>query len=124
MTEAHRRREPGSGGSAVRRLMARPIRAHIAGAAQPHLSVIRTDEAASIPAPAATVAPTLPETDDVARLRMEVLMMKAALAAERRESEALRTSLGLGDAQDLGDEARAERERWAALVGRLIHGTL
>ncbi len=58
------------------------------------------------------------------RLRMEVLMMKAALAAERRESEALRSSLGLSAADTLGDEARAERERWAGLVGRLIHGGL
>ncbi len=116
MTEAHRRREPGSGGSAVRRLMARPIRAHIAGAAQPPMPVLKTEA----PAPA---EPVRPETDDVARLRMEVLMMKAALAAERRESEALRSSLGLGEA-DLGDEARAERDRWAALVGRLIHGKL
>lgn len=118
MTEAHRRREPGSGGSAVRRLMARPIRAHIADAAQLRPPVLKMEPAA--PAPAAPA----PETDDVARLRMEVLMMKAALAAERRESEALRTSLGLGEAQTLGDEARAERDRWAALVGRLIHGKL
>ncbi len=120
MTEAHRRREPGSGGSAVRRLMARPIRAHIADAAQLRPPVLRTEQAA--PAPTAPAAPA-PETDDVARLRMEVLMMKAALAAERRESEALRSSLGLGDVE-LGDEARAERDRWAALVGRLIHGRL
>jgi len=111
MTEAHKRREPGSGGSAVRRLMARPIRAHIAGAAQAQPPVLPQE-----PAPA-------PATDDLVRLRMEVLMMKAALAAERRESEALRSSLGLGEA-DLGDEARAERDRWAALVGRLIHGKL
>ncbi|WP_342151579.1 hypothetical protein [Methylorubrum sp. SB2] len=95
--------------------MARPIRAHIAGAAQPPMSVLKTEA----PAP----EPVRPETDDVARLRMEVLMMKAALAAERRESEALRSSLGLGDVE-LGDEARAERDRWAALVGRLIHGKL
>jgi len=120
MTEAHRRREPGSGGSAVRRLMARPIRAHIAGAAQPQMPALKAEATAPVPAPAAPG----PETGDVARLRMEVLMMKAALAAERRESEALRTSLGLGEAQHLGDEARAERDRWAALVGRLIHGTL
>ncbi|GAB6844283.1 hypothetical protein HNR00_003649 [Methylorubrum rhodinum] len=120
MNEAHRRREPGSGGSAVRRLMARPIRAQIAGAAQP-----RT------PAPASETAPTAPpaasaetEAQDLVRLRMEILMMKAALAAERRESEALRSSLGLTAADMLGDEARAERERWVALVGRLIHGGL
>ena len=111
MTEAHRRREPGSGGSAVRRLMARPIRAHIAGAAQPQPQPPVVERAAA----------SAPVTDDVARLRMEVLMMKAALAAERRESETLRSSLGLTAADSLGDEARAERERWAALVGRLIH---
>ena len=116
MNEAHRRREPGSGGSAVRRLMARPIRAHLADAAQPRPAVPAVRE----PSP----APSADEAQDLARLRMEVLMMKAALAAERRESEALRSSLGLTAADGLGDEARAERERWAALVGRLIHGGL
>lgn len=121
MNEAHRRREPGSGGSAVRRLMARPIRAHIAGAAQPR--PLLTGETGPT-APSADAATAVPEPQDLVRLRMEVLMMKAALAAERRESEALRTSLGLTAADDLGDEARAERERWAALVGRLIHGGL
>lgn len=120
MNEAHRRREPGSGGSAVRRLMARPIRAHLASAAQPRPPVLVGETA-----PTASSA-ALPETEakDLVRLRMEVLMMKAALAAERRESEALRTSLGLTAADSLGEEARAERERWAALVGRLIHGKL
>jgi hypothetical protein len=51
-------------------------------------------------------------------------MMKAALAAERRESEALRSSLGLAGAETLGEEARAVRARWAALVERLIHAPL
>lgn len=121
MNEAHRRREPVNGSSAVRRLMARPIHAHIAEAARPR--PIAPDVTASPPADE-SVAPAVPATEDLVRLRMEVLMMKAALAAERRESEALRSSLGLSAADTLGDEARAERERWAGLVGRLIHGGL
>ena len=57
-------------------------------------------------------------------MRLEVAMMKAALAAERRESEALRSSLGLVEAETLSEEARAVRARWAALVERLIHDPL
>lgn len=121
MNEAHRRREPGSGSSTVRRLMARPIRAHIAEAARPK---VLAPVASEVPPKEEAGAPAEPATDDLLRLRMEVLMMKAALAAERRESEALRSSFGLSAADELGDEARVERERWAGLVGRLIHGGL
>ena len=117
MNEALRRRSPAAG-SAVRRLMMRPIQAQIASAARPRPVV----EAV----PSATRSEPEPETRadaaDLARLRMEVMLMKAALAAERRESEALRNCLGLEEADALGAEARAERARWAALVGRLIHG--
>jgi hypothetical protein len=73
--------------------------------------------AVSTPEPGAAEA-------DLVRLRLEVAMMKAALAAERRESEALRSSLGLAGVETLGEEARAVRARWAALVERLIHAPL
>jgi len=121
MIEATRRRSPAPTGSAMRRLMTRPIHAHLAVAAQPRAVVAEAPEAVT-EAPAEVPAPT-PEADeaDLVRLRLEVAMMKAALAAERRESEALRTSLGLADAETLSEEARAVRARWAALVERLIH---
>ncbi|MBD8905151.1 hypothetical protein [Methylorubrum zatmanii] len=116
MIEASRRRSPAPTGSAMRRLMTRPIQAHLAGTAQP----------GSVVAPLPASAPE-PEDDnaasDLARLRLEVAMMKAALAAERRESEALRASLGLAEPAALGEEARAVRERWAILVERLIHAS-
>ncbi|MEE7458127.1 hypothetical protein MPAR168_17240 [Methylorubrum populi] len=115
MIEATRRRSPAPTGSAMRRLMTRPIQAQLSGAAQPHLTVVQAPPAADEPEEAA---------DDLARLRLEVMMMKAALAAERRESEALRASLGLSEPETLGEEARAVRERWAALVERLIHDSL
>ncbi|OHV18247.1 hypothetical protein BK022_00780 [Methylorubrum extorquens] len=142
MIEATRRRSPAPSGSAMRRLMTRPIHAHLAAAVQPRVVVAEVaaetvtqapaDAVAQIVADAPVEAPAplsfAPEADageaDLARLRLEVAVMKAALAAERRESEALRTSLGLADAETLSDEARAVRARWAALVERLIHNPL
>nr|WP_245517433.1 hypothetical protein [Methylorubrum sp. Q1] len=88
------------------------------------MAQIVVDAPADVPTPLSFE----PEADaaeaDLARLRLEVAVMKAALAAERRESEALRTSLGLADAETLSEEARAVRARWAALVERLIHNPL
>lgn len=142
MIEATRRRSPAPSGSAMRRLMTRPIHAHLAAAVQPRVVVAEVaaepvtqapaDAVAQIVADAPVEAPAplslAPEADageaDLARLRLEVAVMKAALAAERRESEALRTSLGLADAETLSEEARAVRARWAALVERLIHNPL
>ncbi|KQQ30695.1 hypothetical protein ASF53_18135 [Methylobacterium sp. Leaf123] len=142
MIEATRRRSPAPSGSAMRRLMTRPIHAHLAAAVQPRAVVAEVAAEPVTQAPADAVAPIAvdaatdisaplsvePEADageaDLARLRLEVAMMKAALAAERRESEALRTSLGLADAETLSEEARAVRARWAALVERLIHNPL
>lgn len=144
MIEATRRRSPALSGSAMRRLMTRPIHAHLAVAAQPRLVPVEApaetpaDLAEENPADAVALAtadtdvdllaPSQPEADageaDLTRLRLEVAMMKAALAAERRESEALRSSLGLVEAETLSEEARAVRARWAALVERLIHDPL
>ncbi len=140
MIEATKRRSPAPSGNAMRRLMTRPIHAHLAVAAQPQVVPAAPSAEAVTESPAEAVAEItadgpaealahLPsEADageaDFARLRLEVAMMKAALAAERRESEALRASLGLADAETLGEEARAVRARWAALVERLIHDSL
>lgn len=143
MIEATRRRSPAPSGSAMRRLMTRPIHAHLAGAVQPRAFVSESAAEAVTKAPAEAVAQVVveapadalaqvpasllsePEVDtgeaDLTRLRLEVAMMKAALAAERRESEALRSSLGLVEAETLSEESRAVRARWAALVERLIH---
>ncbi len=140
MIEATRRRSPALSGSAMRRLMTRPIHAHLAVAAQPRLVPVEApaDVAEENPADAVAPAPADPDVVLLApsqpeaagggagltRLRLEVAMMKAALAAERRESEALRSSLGLVEADTLSEEARAVRARWAALVERLIHDPL
>ncbi|CAO4137770.1 hypothetical protein [Methylorubrum aminovorans] len=137
MIEATRRRSPALSGSAMRRLMTRPIHAHLAVAAQPRLVPVEAPADVAEENPADAVAPATADTDvdllapsqpeadageaDLTRLRLEVAMMKAALAAERRESEALRSSLGLVEAETLSEEARAVRARWAALVERLIH---
>lgn len=142
MIEATRRRSPAPSGSAMRRLMTRPIHAHLAAAVQPRTVVaevtaepvtqapadavvqIVADAPADVPAPLSFEPEAAAGEADLARLRLEVAVMKAALAAERRESEALRTSLGLADAETLSEEARAVRARWAALVERLIHNPL
>ncbi|ACK83152.1 protein of unknown function [Methylorubrum extorquens DM4] len=142
MIEATRRRSPAPSGSAMRRLMTRPIHAHLAAAVQPRAVVaevaaeavtqapadavvqIVADAPADVPAPLSFAPEAAAGEADLARLRLEVAVMKAALAAERRESEALRTSLGLADAETLSEEARAVRARWAALVERLIHNPL
>lgn len=142
MIEATRRRSPAPSGSAMRRLMTRPIHAHLAAAVQPRTVVaevaaepvtqapadavvqIVADAPIDVPAPLSFAPEAAAGEADLARLRLEVAVMKAALAAERRESEALRTSLGLADAETLSEEARAVRARWAALVERLIHNPL
>lgn len=140
MIEATRRRSPALSGSAMRRLMTRSIHAHLAVAAQPRLVPTEAPADVAEEHPADAVVPLTADTDvdvlapsepeagageaDLTRLRLEVAMMKAALAAERRESEALRSSLGLVEAETLSEEARAVRARWAALVERLIHAPL
>lgn len=132
-----RRIGDGLGTDTLRRLIARPIRTHIAGAGyhrpgpafdaplpfEPPVDA----EALAEPAPAAAE----PEDDaeahptaapDVARLQAELQILKAVISAERREVATLRACYGLGEAEaELGPEARAMRDRWAALVDRLIH---
>lgn len=94
--------------SLVRRLMGRPLR------------VVAEPESTSEPTPVATVVQaTAP--GEVSRLRAEVMVMKAVLGAERREAERLRACLTrLDEPETLTAEARAVRDRWAALVDTLL----
>ncbi|WP_244612401.1 hypothetical protein [Methylobacterium haplocladii] len=103
----------------MRRLIARPIRMQ----ATP---IVRPVAAEVEPAGQATVAAGIDETDippsDIARLRTEMMLLKAVLQAERTENASLRACVGFDEADEkLGDEARAVRDRWATLVDRLLH---
>ncbi|MCJ2033109.1 hypothetical protein [Methylobacterium sp. J-068] len=90
--------------SIVRRLMARPLRV-----------VAEVAPTGSEPE-AASVAAT-----ELSRLKAEVMVMKAVLGAERRESERLRACLTrMDDPETLSPEARAVRDRWAALVDLIL----
>lgn len=119
MAEAARRTGYGHGSDVVRRLIARPIRVH---ALPPAKATVAETE----PADVGDIAPTLDETDlppsDLARLRTEMMLLKAVLMAERRENASLRAAVGLDDANHvLSDDARVVRDRWATLVDRLLH---
>lgn len=97
----------------VRRLMARPLRV------VPQGEIVPLHPA---PAAAAAAAPEAVPSADVSRLKAEVMVMKAVLGAERRESERLRECLSrVEDPAPLGPEAQAVRDRWAALVDQLLH---
>lgn len=121
MAVSARRIENGLGGDALRRLMARPIHVHAARAAEP-VRPASAPEPVVEPAPAAGSAREAPA--DLDRLKAEMLVMKAVLAAERRETRTLRTTIGLEAADEtLGEEARAVRDRWASLVDRILHAT-
>ncbi len=133
-----RRIGDGLGTDTVRRLIARPIRTHIAGAAHRRPGPVLDAPVPFEPTPDALApldrsAPigAEPEDDgetgeavslDVARLQTELRILKAVISAERREVASLRACIGLDAAEaELGAEARALRDRWAALVDRLIH---
>ena len=124
MAETARRTGYGHGSDVVRRLIARPIRLQ---AMQPAMPVVAEPAASEEPVEATETGAdetvenqaAIPNAD---RLQTEMLLLKAVLQAERRENKSLRACIGL-DAVDeaLGDEARAVRARWAALVDRLLH---
>ena len=137
MAGTARRIADGLGTDTVRRLMARPIRTHIAGAGHHRPGPVIEAPFAFEPTPlalepAALTAPAAAEPEDdgeayappsleVARLQAELQILKAVICAERREVATLRACYGLGDEEDtLTAEARAMRDRWAALVDRLI----
>ncbi|GJE60656.1 hypothetical protein [Methylobacterium trifolii] len=116
MAEAARRFQQAGGSDVVRRLLARPI---------------RLEQRQPIPA-----APSLPldasvdedwdeadadeASDDVARLETELTLTKAILQAERRELAALRARIEPAQEDDLSEEGRAVRQRWALLVDNLL----
>ena len=95
----------------VRRLMGRPLRV----VAEPVSDVSDAEPTAS-----PEVAKAVP-AGEVSRLRAELMVMKAVLGAERREAERLRACLTrMDEAAPLTPEARAVRDRWAALVDTLL----
>lgn len=99
----------------VRRLMARPIRSGTVPAPR---------VAAPLPSPTEpppSVAGDAGESSDLARLRSEILVMKAVLRAERAEAATVRASVErLAGPAPVSPEARAVRDRWAALVDQLL----
>nr|WP_246413289.1 hypothetical protein [Methylobacterium brachythecii] len=61
-------------------------------------------------------------SSDIKRMRIEMMVLKAVLDAERSENANLRACIGLDEADEtLGAEARAVRDRWATLLDRLLH---
>ncbi|WP_336486108.1 hypothetical protein [Methylobacterium nigriterrae] len=112
MADVARRVRDGSGSDVVRRLIARPIRLDLARAVAPApLPADEDDEDDASEAPA-----------NLTQLQAEMLVMKAVLQAERRESAQLRAQFHhIAASDDLGPEARAVRDRWAALVDGLLH---
>lgn len=105
------------GSDIVRRLMDRPIRV---GATQKRADV----SPVALPAePPVETVEEIPLDADLARLRSEILVMKAVLRAERAESASIRASVErLAGPEPLSPEARAVRDRWAALVDKLLDG--
>lgn len=113
--------------SIVRRLMARPLRvvpAPVLVLPESETIAVRIESAPTQPAaaPAPTVEVVGDRTaTDLSRLKAEVMVMKAVLGAERRESERLRACLArMEDPETLSPEARAVRDRWAALVDLIL----
>lgn len=105
------------GSDIVRRLMARPIRTG---------PTPKRADASPVALPAEPVVEAVEEIaldTDLARLRSEILVMKAVLRAEREENAGIRASVErLAGLEPLSPEARAVRDRWAALVDKLLDG--
>lgn len=101
----------------VRRLMSRPIRVRPETRVAPPVSPAREPA----PEPAAPPDEAAGPSEDVARLRSEVLVMKAVLRAEREETANLRASIErFAGPAPMSEEARAVRDRWAALVDQIL----
>lgn len=118
MIEPARRMGSGHGSDAVRRLIARPIRNRVAQAleTQPAAPPVQAEPPVRQSAEAEN-AVTNPNRDDA-----ELMILKAVLKSERRENANLRARLGLDTVDEsLSEEARAMRDRWAALVDKLLH---
>ncbi len=143
MAEAVRRFGEASGSDVVRRLIARPIRldpprmaASIpASTAFASASADPVDGRSEILVPEPTGDAAAFENgavederfdedfedDVVERLHAEMAVMKAILMAERAEAASLRARIAEhAEPEPIGAEARATRERWAAMVDRLL----
>lgn len=133
MAETARRMGHSHGSDVVRRLIARPIRLQSARIAAP-VSVAPPRAAEAVQAApggsagdtaqeaSETLRETPPAIPNADRLRTEMLLLKAVLQAERRENAGLRACLGFDEADaSLASDTRAMRDRWAALVDRLLH---
>ena len=119
MAEAARRYGSGLGADVARRLLARPIQRQ---AVRPVRSAALPQQAEpTIAEPTAAEPIVVP--DLTRKLEAQIRIMKAVLAAERRENESLRTCIGMDD-EPLGEEARAVRNRWAGIVDRLLHAAV
>ncbi len=121
MAEAARRATGGHSNDVVRRLIARPIRLKQMDIEAPRSTVPAV--AAPIEIEQDVPQPT-PARPDATQLQANLQVLKAVLAAEREEIAKLRICAGLdGEQPELGEEARAVRERWAAMVDRLLHAS-
>ena len=112
MAEAALRTDEGFDSNIVRRLMARPLR------------LVETPMADIVALRPGATASELPAqaSEEVARLKAQLLVMKAVLRSERDESAHLRACIAtIADPEPLTPEAQAVRDRWAALVDQLLH---
>ena len=114
MTQAARRYGSVLGADVARRLIARPLQSH---ATRPLRAATqeRTQERLN----ETPVADPIVMPDLTRKLEAQMIVMKAVLAAERRENASLRACIGMED-EPLCDEARVVRDRWADLVDKLL----
>ncbi|KQP36485.1 hypothetical protein [Methylobacterium sp. Leaf100] len=112
MAEAALRTDEGFDSTIVRRLMARPLRL----VETPMAEVVTLHPGAAAPENRAQAS------EEVARLKAQLLVMKAVLRSERDEAAHLRACIAtIADPEPLTPEAQAVRDRWAALVDQLLH---
>ena len=130
MAEAARRYQQAGSSDLLRRLMARPVRLDpqartrlpLPGRDLPGHDLHRADPPEN--EPDEDHFDDSEEADAIVRLETELQVMKAVLRAQRQEVESLRAQRQLLTESAASDDVRATRERWAALVERLIHDSL
>jgi hypothetical protein len=98
------RQDPGLDSALLRRLLVRPV----PRTAEPLADLPVEDEADE----------SLDEA--LSRLEAENLIIKAALKSERAEAAELRARLAERETAEEHDAVRADRDRWANLVERLL----
>lgn len=98
----------------VRRLVARPLRFGSSGHSATVVELVVTSDTQS--------DEDEDVSDDFTRMHTEMVVLKAVLNAERQEAAHLRNRIkDVADQTPISDEARAVRDRWAALVDQLLH---